>query len=906
MTESSAIQTAQDVLGTLIRRDPAYLEQRLTREIIVALAGRAVVAALVTGEPGVLDRLVLELADRADVHFTTVQESAGVITGDESVHEPWVEGSQETIFPDGGFWRNYRCLVEPRLPPTALAELDRSTDRIVDLLGNPSREGIWDRRGLVIGHVQSGKTNNYLGVVTKAADAGYRLIIILAGAHNNLRAQTQHRFDEAFVGRDTRAGLGEAPPAFGVGLLQSQNHVHTMTKATEAGDFKRGFADGAGWNPFNHSNLPTVFVVKKHVTVLQTLHDWLRHNAGLLPGQSTIEDVPLLLIDDEADNASIDTANHINSDTLPTGTNMGIRRILRLFDQSAYVDYTATPFANVFIDANAEHEKLGGDLFPRDFIVGLQAPSNYVGADLIFGTGADADGLPMVSRLLDHEVWIPPNHDVEFVPSDDLTPASLSRALDSFILACAARRLRGQAGASNSMLVHLTRFKLAQNTIGRRLGEMLAERYNDLRYAPDDDPVWERFSDLWEEDFIPNAVALQNHAGPRPPLDDFDSVRPHLAPAVSKIEVRLINGDSDDVLDYDKHPEGLSTIVVGGAKLSRGLTLEGLTVSYYARTTRLYDALMQMGRWFGYRPGYLDLCRVYAPPGVVSHFRNISVATTELLREVKILENTNMTPRQFGLRVRHSPGMFITGSTKMRNTQIRRIGFGAERPETTSLELPAGRRQLAFDCLDAFVTQLTETADADASPGGDNSAWRGVSSAMITAYFDSLAAEDLYPFTTGRPLYLADYIRKRNQHGDLGEWTVLLRSNSQWPGQPQKLANGAVSVGLSTRRDDGRAGRYSFNSLIGSADERFDLTDAELGQARAEAGAENPTGTYLRHARASERGLLILYLLDPNIGYTAEPGPPFAAYCVSFPKDPDGTRVEYRINSVQMEQEINA
>lgn len=587
MTKQAANNIARGFLKTLIQEDPAYHGQRLTQGIIVELAGRAFHAAHGSSDPDMLDRQVSELSAWAEIHFTTVQEQAAVLTDNDSSHEPWVEGNQEEIFPDGGFWRNYRKLVEPRLPTTALAELDRSTDKIVGLLERPSREGVWDRRGLIIGHVQSGKTNNYLGVVTKAADAGYRLIIILAGSHNNLRAQTQHRFDEAFVGRDTRVQLGEAAPAFGVGLNPKRKPAFSMTQATEHGDFKKAVADGIG-NPFSESDLPTVFVVKKHVAVLKTLHDWLRQNSGIPPGQSTIQGVPLLLIDDEADNASIDTTNHDNPGSQPTGTNERIRKILSLFDQSAYIGYTATPYANVFIDVNAEHEELGDDLFPRDFIVGLQAPSNYVGPDLIFGDGSDSGGLPMVHRLLDHETWIPPDHGVDFVPSDDLTPASLGRALDSFILACAARRLRGQSGASNSMLVHLTRFTKPQEAIGIRLEELLAERFLNLRYAPDDDPVWDRFRDTWNQDFVPTAEALQGRLGSPTPPDKFDSVRPYLADAAAKIQVRLINGESEDVLDYDKHPDGLSTIVVGGAKLSRGLTLEGLTVSYYARTTKLW------------------------------------------------------------------------------------------------------------------------------------------------------------------------------------------------------------------------------------------------------------------------------------------------------------------------------
>ncbi|MAT05261.1 MAG: endonuclease [Acidimicrobiaceae bacterium] len=904
MTASNEIDQARGVLRALIEGDEAYLNQRLTRERIAELAGRALIAAAVEGEPELLDRHVIELTAWAETLFTTVQDEAGVLVGDDAVHEPWVDGHQPELFPEGGFWRNYRRLVEPRLPPTALAELDRSTDRIVDLLGDPSREGIWDRRGLVIGHVQSGKTNSYLGVVTKAADAGYRLIVILAGSHNNLRAQTQHRFDEAFVGVDTRVELGTTAPAFGVGLNRNQRPAFSMTQATENGDFKKAVADSIG-NPFARHDLPTVFVVKKHVTVLKTLHDWLRLNSGIPPHEQTIEDVPLLLIDDEADNASIDTANHERDpDTDPTGTNKRIREILQLFDQSAYVGYTATPYANVFIDANAEHEDAGDDLFPRDFIVGLQAPSNYVGADRVFGAGPENPGLPMVNRLTDHETWIPPDHSSDFVPSPDIVPASLGRALDSFILSCAARRLRGDANAPNSMLIHVTRFKTPQAAIGDQVTDMLAERFNELRYASDADPVWRRLEEIWSTDFLPMAHAIRTDSA-TDRVDDFTAVRPHLAAAVGRIEVRLINGDSADVLDYDKHPEGLSTIVVGGAKLSRGLTLEGLTVSYYARTTRLYDALMQMGRWFGYRPGYLDLCRVYAPSDVVTRFRNVSIAAAELLREIKILEGTGMTPREFGLRVRHSPGMLITGNTKMRNTQIRRVGFGAQRPESTSLDLAHDRRRRALDHLSTLVDGLAASPAAYEPTSSGDHAWRMATPDLIINYFDALASDDLYRYTTGRPLYLADYIRKRNDRDDLTEWTVLLKSNSQWAGEPVRVGNAGISVSPSRRSDGGRPDRYSFNSLIGSDDEKFDLTEHELEQAVQAAGSSrSPTGVHYRHARSSDRGLLILYILDPAIREDESAGPPFVAYCVSFPSDPDGTKVEYRINSVQIEQEM--
>ncbi len=898
MSGSNNLDRAERILGALIETDPGFLAQRLAHESVVAYANEAFELAKIDGSPEEKHRALHHLMAWAEIRFTTVQDEAGVLEGEDPDHQPWVRGNESQLFPEGGFWQNYRRLVEPKLPPNALRELDRSTGRIVDLLGDPNRDGPWDRRGLVIGHVQSGKTNNYLGVVTKAADAGYRLIIILAGSHNNLRAQTQHRFDEAFVGVDTRKARDGTRAAFGVGLYNSHNPVFSMTQATEHGDFKQAVADGIG-NPFAHSNLPTVFVVKKHVTVLETLHDWLRRNSGIGPGDQTIPGVPLLLVDDEADNASIDTSDHADKETTPTGTNRRIRQILRLFEQSAYVGYTATPYANVFIDVNAEDEKAGDDLFPRDFIVGLQAPSNYVGAEKVFGRDADNPGLPMVNMLVDHEEWMPASHSSDFVPQASALPESLRRALDSFILACAARRLRGDQTRPNSMLVHVTRFKIPQAEVGQQLTDLLAERFNELSYSTNDDPVWNRLDEIWSKDFVPMAEKLAEEPGSSGRIDRFQDIREHIPSAVREIDVRLINGDSSDVLDYDEHPNGLSTIVVGGAKLSRGLTLEGLTVSYYARTTRQYDALMQMGRWFGYRPGYLDLCRIYAPPSVVDSFRSISLASEELLREVKLLDATGKTPKEFGLRVRHSPGMQITGNTKMRHTKLRRVGFGAARPESTSLELAFDRRRRALDHLKTLVANLQASTGEHEKRDSTDHAWRNVPSEVIAAYFEDLADDDLYPLTTARPEALATYIRKLNENDCLLDWTVLLKSKSD-PPRKETLSEG-IAVGLSRRTDSKRPGRYAFNSLIGSVDEEFDLTKDELAEARSLAGPDKtPTGIHFRHVRSPMRGLLIIYVLDPS-AVDGDNGPPFAAYCVSFPADPDGTTVDYRINRVEQE-----
>lgn len=904
---------AQQLLRTLIETSEEYAAENLTNADIERHAVAARGYAESSGQD-VDDVAVEELVGWAEMHFNVRQAEAARLLGDEVGHEPWVKANRAELFPDHGFWGHYRKMLEPRLPSRALARLDVVTDDILDELEHPARTGQWDRRGLVIGHVQSGKTNNYLGLIAKAADAGYRLIVVLAGVHNNLRAQTQQRLDEAVIGRDTRQGEGSVS-RIGVGLMPGHPPVLTMTSASDKGDFRRAVADNVG-NPFADIAHPTVFVIKKHVSILENLHAWLEENSNRPLGHERISGVPLLLIDDEADNASIDTADHgRDEETDPTRTNYGIRRILNLFDQSAYVGYTATPFANVFIDDVSQHADAGEDLFPRDFIFALEAPSNYVGPKRVFGLGEeegadDETGLPMVTNIEDSDVWMPPSHTAAFRPSSEAFPKSLEQALDAFVLACAARRHRGQLTAHNSMLVHVTRFTAPQREVRVQVEDRILDLRNEILYAGDE-ATWQRLESVWNEKFQPMALALQNEDHP-PNVHSFDELKPHLADAVAAIQVREINGTSADVLDYKAHRKtGLSVVVIGGAKLSRGLTLEGLTISYYLRATRMYDTLMQMGRWFGYRPGYLDLCRVYTSPEVKAWYKNIASATEDLLADLRTMQGAGARPREFGLRVRNSTGMMITSAVKMRNGARRKVNFGERRPEVTSFEIDPRRRALALRHFDAFVAMLEDRFKREIGRTGDL-AWRSVDANAVISYLENLASDSLYPHSiSARPGYLADYIRRRKQHGGLVEWTVLLKSSSD-AGQDDwvSLAGGSVDVGLSQRTDRDGRDRYAIKSLIGSADEAYDLTDAQREAAASKANGKNPSGRHFRQERATSHGLLILYLLKPDGIATRRddgepepathipPGDPFAAFCVSFPTDPDNTLVEYTVNNV--------
>ena len=290
---------------------------------------------------------------------------------------PWLNARRAEI--NWNFWSRYRSYLqdEKNFAPDTLNKLDRLTDRILDSLFDPTANIEIDKKGLVVGQVQSGKTSNYTGLICKAADAGFELIIVLAGIHNNLRSQTQLRLDEGFLGFDTQhtRAFNQNNIRIGVGRINRASVAHSLTSSLDNGDFTQGAANSSGFN-FD-TNEPIIAVVKKNPHVLRRLHQWLSAQAVQEEnGQRKIRNKSLLLIDDEADNASI----NISNDPEQRSTiNRWITQIIGLFGKSGYVGYTATPFANIFIPIEEDN------LSPRDFIINIPAPSNYIGPERVFG-----------------------------------------------------------------------------------------------------------------------------------------------------------------------------------------------------------------------------------------------------------------------------------------------------------------------------------------------------------------------------------------------------------------------------------------------------------------------------------------------------------------------------------------
>jgi hypothetical protein len=881
--------------------------------------------AMLTGRGDEVDLQVLRREVEARV---TVWQEDSTGLADDTDHIEWLPAARSERTWD--FWERYRRYNEDvkLMPKRVVWRLGGTTDRILGKLEDPKRHGSWHREGLVVGNVQSGKTANYIGLICKAADAGYKLIVVLAGIDNSLRSQTQLRIDEGFLGFDTqyqkRYDDGASASSFGVGAMPGAKKlkVASLTTSAESGDFKRAVAANTN---IPIGDYPVVLVIKKHRSILNYLRKWIVEYEGRPNGpdgkKKTVPDVPLLVIDDEADNASVNVAT-ADEDTKPSSVNAGIRQLLESFDKSAYVGYTATPFANIYIDPSTEHDQYGLDIFPRHFIESLPAPSNYLGPERVFGLQTedpedeDIEPLPIVRQVKDYESWMPERHKKDWVPPADL-PDTLTEAIKTFVLTCAARRARGQATEHNSMLVHVTRFVDVQNRVAEEVEDELRLVADRVRYGDrnSSEAVEDELRDLWERDFVPTSAWFP--ADQFVPVD-WTAVWAEVRPAVEKIEVRVVNGSSRDALQYYEHRrDGLYVIAIGGNKLSRGLTLEGLSVSYYLRASKAYDTLLQMGRWFGYRPGYEDLCRLYTTAALCEAYREITSANDELRREFEEMAALGAKPEDFGLRVRaSSAGLVVTAANKMRRGLKVKLSYSGDMAETVIFDLADTAVRGNFENLEKFISRL-DAKQASVADSGSR-VWREVSAeevvdGFLSGYIGDRKAQRV------KPNFIAEYIRRCQQVGELRKWTVRLVSSRA----SKPVPIGGYEIGPVRREPTNNPqdeGRYTIRRILSPADESSDLDRDQKAKALAatQKAAEGkldkngqprvpkvPTGTPLRRERKSDQGLLLLYPLTNPMEESVGDAPALVGFAISFPFSTHQAKTEYVVNEIWQQQEVD-
>jgi hypothetical protein len=912
-------ETARNLVQLLLKGEQTPPPELIREKVRMALS--------MLGGQGLAEGVEEEALIRDLETLYSIWMAQGTILEDKQDHISWLPDRKAEISWD--FWDRYRRYLEEEKgwSPTTVDRLEQLTDSILERLEEPQRSGDWSRRGMVVGQVQSGKTSNYTGLICKAVDAGYKLIIVLAGLHNSLRSQTQLRLDEGFLGWDSQNNRSFDPGNrfIGVGKILTGKQMRAMygTTSAEKGDFSTKVANHYGVAP--GGNDPILMVVKKNKTVLNNLVKWALNWSNTDPqlGRKVVRNSPLLIIDDEADNASVNTKEVRLDDTgIPreeqeaTAINKLIRQLLHSFEKTAYVGYTATPFANIFIHPQVRTSEHGEDLFPRHFIVNLPAPSNYVGPVQVFGLDADStvdlesvSGLDIVRIVEDQDEWMPTGHKKEHVPP--YLPTSLKEAIRVFILSCAVRLWRGQTTVHNSMLVHVTRFTAVQELVNQLVKDELTSLQRRLRYSEGNalNQVLSEFEYLWNNDFIPASRAIAGtDLQPVVAIPTWDDISPLLHQVAARIQVKKINGTAKDILDYWGSPNGLNVIAIGGDKLSRGLTLEGLSVSYYLRASKMYDTLMQMGRWFGYRPGYLDLCRLYTTDELVEWYQHITVASEELRKEFDYMANMSATPEEFGLKVRtHPSGLIITGANKMRNGTVMQLSFAGTISETYLFykEENIIRRNLRAteDLITGLGTYVIEK---------NNFIWKQVSGSKIVDFLTNYQSHPNARLANTKSLI--DYIQAQLKQNELVSWTIALISKNN---ADNKHTIAGLEIGLTQRKNDADPSSLEYrlpkSRLLNPPDEMLDLSplvQEEIvnitKERRQEAGkpeskSKTPDGKVIREKRNPRNGLLLLYPLDPK---AINSEIPVIGFGISFPSSNSAKSVEYKVNNVYWEQEF--
>lgn len=677
------------------------------------------------------------------------------------------------------YWNDYRRQLASQHGFTSniLFCLDEVTDRILSKCSNPLSSISSSRKGMVVGSVQSGKTANYIGLLTKAADYGYKVIIVIAGIHENLRSQTQRRINQGFIGQDTSSVTSKGLVQVGVGVTRDAATLTPGAFTQEKFDFDTTKANGCPYVLDSNLERPVIFVIKKNYNILNNLLQWLKSSGGI--GESGKIELPLLLIDDEADNASINIA--YRKDEI-SAINKAIRKVLDCFKTSTYIGYTATPFANIFIDPDSADEMNRQDLFPRDFIVGLEPPSSYIGPMTIFVESEHVSGKTLIT-VDDYQDCIPLRHKKNLEP---LLPSSLVDAISCFILSDSIKHLRGLYDKKNSsMLINVSYFKDVQSRLKFLVAELVETTKQAIRAScalngANDGVVMKRLERCFNE-LYPNIN------------ESWAEVRKGLLYTYQRIKVVTVNSSrsSVDGLDYDKD-SGSSLIAIGGFSLSRGLTLEGLTVSYFLRSSVMYDTLLQMGRWFGYRPGYEDLCRIWMTQEAAEWYSHIAIADDELRNDLATLERTRLTPLDFGLKVlSHPDSLLVTARNKQGSSERIHHSVSLSDRLIETVDIEASKEVLAsnYNAIEKLILvsidNVANNAPACISHNGINGFLiRNISVEHVTrmiANFNSLS-----PMTRD-PRPILQYIDQRRET-EMAVWDIFIPSPGRQMGARSSFA----------------------------------------------------------------------------------------------------------------------
>ena len=636
------------------------------------------------------------IVDKVEIEIGILPFNPIVLTKDKQATY-WLKKTKDTI-PHPYFSRYRVYLQDERFKESTINNIEATCEKILSNCANPcSQSNNEKKKGLVVGDVQSGKTANYLGLINMAYDYGYKIVVLLAGTTNSLREQTQKRTDKGVIGAKSDT-IGNSIEYIGVGFDKKEHYVVPFTN--QSTDFKKFIQKNLNVS-LGDFKKPVVLVVKKVKSILESVGERLQSALD----EKGLDYQSILIIDDEADNASLNSKKEGEN---PSAINRCIRDIFNKFPIASYVGYTATPFANIFVSPNDEENNL--DLFPSDFIVQLRSsPNDYFGGRKVFPK--DPDVIPNCLRLINEneKYFLPVVHkkDANYYGLSH----SLKEAINVFLINNVIRTLRGDLFKHRSMMINITLYNDVQYKIWEKVDAYIKKLTNAL----------EQLSSFPDIKFVENEdlKSIFNlyrgnsfYKDIRNGTEDFESIswqeiKDGLYEEIKKVQTVIINARNGKINGFDQdgkkkrfdyedfESEGARVIAIGGMVLSRGLTLEGLMVSYYSRNAGTYDTLLQMCRWFGYRFGYEDLCRIYLTQENWDRFDEVLSSVEDLKEQFAEMERKDKKPKDFGLMVRNSPdylntsSMLVTARNKMRGTEeiIYQLNYGGVTADTSKLSV---------------------------------------------------------------------------------------------------------------------------------------------------------------------------------------------------------------------------
>jgi hypothetical protein len=707
--------------------------------------------------------------------------------------------------------------------------LNYASSEVVANLANPKSDKPQTTKGLVLGYVQSGKTANFSAVIAKAVDAGYKLVIVLGGVHNILRKQTQARLEVEIIAPKREACFPLTSDEVN-GDFQKKQPIPPNSILSQSGAF-------------------TLAVIKKNSPVLRNFVAWLEKASP-----EFLANCPTLIIDDESDQASVNTKD---PDEDPTAINNHIRNLISKFKVVSYVGYTATPFANILIDADVKE-----DLFPKDFIVTLDKPQGYVGTEELFGRDVvdpsdSKTGMPVIRNI------------PEAIEDDEVIGTSLEMALYSFVLGGTSRLCRGQWDDHISMLVHTSHLTAEHQTIFENVSSWIQQL--KLMREDEDSKLNSKLKKLWEEDFVPTSKEW-----PGAKEVSFDLIWKNSKRFISELSVIMENSKSLERLNYDDGK--FWGIIIGGNTLSRGLTIEGLTTSYFDRSSSGYDTLLQMGRWFGYRPNYVDLTRIFVTEDLESQFYHLATVELEMRHEIKAMAANGERPIDVAINIRTHPNMTVTSRSKMRSARNSALTYSSAKSSAMfvnnkNLSILNQNIEVVKGLLSKIETYGSQRTLIPFEDFKESLLFRGVKSESILQFIDQMN------FSSANinfiPRALKDYISDLNNSEELQDWSVAVISTKT--GQEFDLGVGnkirmVDRTFVKKNRSDADPEARWIKVVTSPRDELVDLFDVLPPVRRTKElfeGEEKLTEVIIRRRnRPKERGLLLLYVINPNIEMT--------------------------------------